>query len=134
MSRVGSVMQRDGARSPQQLKRLVPLHAGVAEFGVDSRRYVANGAVRSYGVAIVSPDCESFAGLIERGEHVSFRSSSHSRIEVLDEGVLRPFPAQCCASRSASPATILGFPLIERCRADTVFAASSPLPARAGSR
>jgi hypothetical protein len=59
LSRIGSVMQRYGRRASRELKRPVPLLRGIAEFGVDGRRHLADGAVRLDG-AVISPSVRRF--------------------------------------------------------------------------
>lgn len=59
--------------------RSVPLHVGRVELGVGSRWKIADRAVRADDVVVVLPFGKDFAGMVEGREHVSFRSSSHSR-------------------------------------------------------
>ena len=45
-----------------------PVASRFAEFGVDDRRHVADGAVRPLGVVVDFPDCQDFASMNERYE------------------------------------------------------------------
>ena len=85
-------MQRDGARSPTaaHATRPVPLHLGIAEFGIDGRRYIADGAVRPDGVVVVFPDRQRLTSMSKRGEQSLVQQLvTQSAVKTLDEGVLR---------------------------------------------
>lgn len=75
----GSVMQREGARSPQVAKAPRPLQIGSAEFGVGGWRQIADTAVGPHRVVVVHPDRQNLSHMGELGEQRLISSSSRSR-------------------------------------------------------
>ena len=65
------------------------MHHGIAEFGVNGRRHVADGAVRPDGVVVIFPIGQCLPVMIERTEQGLVQQFvPQPPVEALDEGVL----------------------------------------------
>jgi hypothetical protein len=70
-------------------QRAVPLHSGVAGFGIDGWWQIAERAVRPDGVVVVLPDRQGFTRMGERSEERLVQQLvAQLAVEALDEGIL----------------------------------------------
>src|SRR6185437_6476552 len=89
LSPIGSVKQRDGARSPRCSAASRPVAYRECCGGVSCRCAIAETAVRSNGVVVIFPERQNLTGIGERAEQRFVQQLiAQPAIEAFDESIL----------------------------------------------